>query len=75
MTWNPKAKLDELAPEPNIGNGISRPTGRRPTREYRVRVVSRYTRPLLVQMQAEDKRSALQYAANRWPGAVVEVLT
>jgi hypothetical protein len=68
------AKLDELAPKPNLGSGISRPTGKRPTREYRLRVCCPRQQPLLVKMQAENKRSALKYAANRWPGAVVEVV-
>lgn len=74
MTSTLKAKLNELAPEPNLGSGISRPTGKRPTRLYRLRVCCSHQRPLFVQMQAEDKRSALLYAANRWPNAAVEVL-
>jgi hypothetical protein len=63
-----------LPREPDLGSGISRPTGRCRTRKYRVRVFNHGARPLLVQMQAENKRSALKYAANRWPGAVVEVV-
>jgi hypothetical protein len=74
MTWNPKARLDELAPKPNLGDGISRPAGNRPTREYRVQVRCKGVRPLMVCMLAENKRSAIRYCKNRWPGSTVEVI-
>jgi hypothetical protein len=73
MGWNPRAKLDELAPEPKLGAGISRPANAAHTRLYRL-VVKRPGSPqMLVSLRAKNKQDALQYARNRWPDCSVEI--
>ena len=61
-------------PRGRFGDGVSRPRPDQKTRTYRVQVTQSTARPMTVTMAAPDRRSALRYARNRWPGAEVEVL-
>ena len=56
----------------SFGDGISRPKPGAKTREFRVIVYPRGSRPVTWITRAESKRHALKYAQNRWPGAEVE---
>lgn len=73
MGWNPRAKLDEMAPEPSLGPGISRPINSAGTRLYRLRVKRPGSPVMAVTLPAENKKSAMRYAINRWPDCSVEV--
>lgn len=75
MGLNPRAKLDEMAPEPKLGAGLSRPVSAAHTRLYRLLVKRPGSPQMAVSLRAEDKRSALQYARNRWPDCSVEFAT
>jgi hypothetical protein len=55
------------------GEGISRPPSKARTREFRLIVYPKGTRPMTWITQAETKRHAIKYAEARWPGAAVEV--
>lgn len=57
----------------NLGEGISRPRPKERTRSYTLLVRHANERPMKVTLQAPNKRLALKYVQNRWPGAAVEV--
>lgn len=59
---------------PNLGEGISRPTAKARTREFRLLVRFAKTQPMRVVMQAETAKRALHYAQNRWPEASIEII-
>lgn len=57
-----------------FGDGISRPRPGQRTKAFRLKVQLPKATPMIVTMAAPDRRSALLYAKNRWPGAAVEVV-
>lgn len=68
LTWqddNSKARL---------GEGISRPLAKQRTHTFELRIQPRAGRPMKVWLPAPDKKTALVYAANRWPDATAEVV-
>lgn len=68
LTW--RNDEDE---EGRYGEGISRPKSGAKTRQFQVIVYPQSSRPLRWTCMAESKSHALRYAANRWPGAAVEL--
>lgn len=56
-----------------FGEGISRPRPKASVRQYTLIIYQQGARPMTCTMKAENKRRALLYARNRWPGAEVEV--
>lgn len=63
----------EDGPTSQHGEGISRPQPKARTREYRLIVYPRGSKPMTWITRAETKRHAVKYAEARWPGATVEV--
>jgi len=64
----------EIEERGQFGEGISRPVAKARTKPIRLRVAPAGQRPMLVTLPAETQRHAIRYAANRWPGATVEVV-
>lgn len=57
-----------------MGEGISRPHAKQRTRTFALLVQPAAGRPMKVWLPAPDKKTALVYAANRWPDATAEVV-
>ena len=55
-----------------FGPGVSRPTEPKRAKPFTLIVKQQTARPIKVTLMAENKKLALRYAANRWPGAQVE---
>lgn len=56
----------------SFGPGVSRPVEPKRARRYTLVVRQQMAQPMKVTLLAENKKLALRYAANRWPGAAVE---
>ncbi len=72
-----KASMDALFPpeeEPNLGEGISRPSNLARAREHRLLISFARAKPMKVTLLAESPKAAIKYASNRWPGATVQPL-
>jgi len=57
-----------------MGEGISRPHAKQRTRTFELLVQPAAGRPMKVWLPAPDKKTALVYAANRWPDSTAEVV-
>jgi len=57
----------------SYGPGISRPAVPERAKKFTLQVKQGGARPMKVTLMAENQKLALRYAANRWPGAAVEV--
>jgi hypothetical protein len=60
-------------PQGLFGPGVSRPAEPKRAKPFTLLVKQQTARPIKVTLMAESKTLAKRYAANRWPGAVVEV--
>lgn len=60
--------------EPNLGEGVSRPTARARAKTYSILVRFSQAKPMKATIKAESQRHALKYAKNRWPLATIEIL-
>ena len=72
-----KNAMDALFPpeeQPNLGDGISRPRNPSRAREYRLVITFQKAKPMRVSLMAESPKTAVKYASNRWPTAVVELV-
>ena len=56
----------------SFGPGVSRPAEPKRAKKFTLVVRQQMSRPMKVTLLAENKKLALRYAANRWPGAAVE---
>ena len=56
----------------SFGPGVSRPAEPKRAKRFTLVVRQQAARPMTVTLLAENKKLALRYAANRWPGAAVE---
>lgn len=56
----------------SFGPGISRPAAPERAKRFTLVVRQQAARPMKVTLLAENKKLALRYATNRWPGAAVE---
>ncbi len=56
----------------SFGPGISRPIVPERARKFTLVVRQQAAQPMKVTLLAENKKLALRYAENRWPGARVE---
>lgn len=63
----------DVDPASQHGVGISRPSPKARTRNYRVEVWLDGNQKMIVTMPAESKRRAQLYAKNRWPSATITV--
>lgn len=57
----------------SYGPGVSRAKDGDKTKQFTVLVKQKTARPMRVTLRAKNKTDALRFAANRWPGAAVEV--
>jgi hypothetical protein len=55
-----------------FGPGVSRAADPSRARKFTLLVKQQTAKPMKVMLMAESKKLALRYAANRWPGAVIE---
>jgi hypothetical protein len=56
-------------PQPQLGNGISRPMPKEKTRMFKLLVTMKTTMPMKVEIRAATAAKAKLYASNRWPGS------
>ncbi len=66
LTWR------EDGPRGSFGPGVSRPRDGERTKPFTLRVMQGNALPMKVTLHASNKRTAIKYAKNRWPGAAVE---
>jgi len=59
---------------PIIGPGQSRPSKGEKTKEFTLMVHKSGYKPMKWVTQAPNRKAALLYATNRWPGSQVEIL-
>jgi hypothetical protein len=74
MGWDPRARLDEMAPQPTLGPGVSRPSSAAHARLHQMRVKCPGSAVMTVSLLAENRHCALRYAQNRWPDCSVEMI-
>jgi len=60
-------------PQGAFGPGVSRAADPQRARRFTLLVRQQTAKPMKVMLMAESKALAMKYAANRWPGAAVEV--
>ena len=56
-----------------FGPGVSRAADLEKTKKFTLLVKQQTAKPMKLVLFAENKKMALKYAQNRWPGAAVEV--
>jgi hypothetical protein len=62
--------VDESSTKAKLGDGISRPHPKDSVRNYRLVVHFAAARPMVVGLNARNKREAIMFAQNRWPAAI-----
>lgn len=62
----------EDAPKGSFGPGISRAREGERTKQFTLRVRQGVAQPMKVTLHAANKKDAVKFARNRWPGATVE---
>jgi len=60
-------------PQGAFGPGVSRAADLQKAKKFTLLVKQQTAKPMRVTLFAENKKAALKYAQNRWPGAAVEV--
>ena len=74
MKGSPIAFQWQETPAGSFGPGLSRPAAPERAKPFTLRVKQLKARPVKVTLMAENEERAIEYAGNRWPGALVEVV-
>lgn len=73
--WNPVLLWrEERQEEARLGPGVSRARDGEQTRPFKLLVRMANAPAMKVTLLAPNRRAALRYGKNRWPGAAVEVV-